>query len=42
MKNGYKKAIVFEDDVRFSPYFKTKLTRLMSEVEQNVKDWDLM
>lgn len=42
VKNGYKKAIVFEDDVRFSPYFKTKLTRLMSEVEQNVKDWDLI
>lgn len=42
VKNGYKQAIVFEDDVRYRPYFKTKLTRLMDEVARTVKDWDLI
>ncbi|XP_048774539.1 procollagen galactosyltransferase 1-like isoform X2 [Ostrea edulis] len=42
VKNGHKESIVFEDDVRFGPYFKTKLKNLMNDVGKTVKDWDLI
>ncbi|XP_061163842.1 procollagen galactosyltransferase 1-like isoform X2 [Saccostrea echinata] len=42
VKNGFKQSIIFEDDVRFRPYFKSKLTRLVDEVAKTVKDWDLI
>lgn len=34
--------IIFEDDVRFEPYFKTKLKRMMADAERTVPNWDLM
>ena len=42
IENGYQKVIVFEDDVRFEPYFKKKTKFMMIEVENAVPDWDLM
>ncbi|XP_069121239.1 procollagen galactosyltransferase 1-like isoform X1 [Argopecten irradians] len=42
LDKGLKTTLVFEDDVRFEPYFKTKLRRLLAEVEQLVPDWDLL
>ncbi|XP_033732543.1 procollagen galactosyltransferase 1-like isoform X2 [Pecten maximus] len=42
LDKGYKTALVFEDDVRFEPYFKTKLRRLLDEVEDRVPNWDLL
>lgn len=34
--------IVFEDDVRFRPYFIQKLNFLMEETKSAMPDWDLM
>lgn len=42
MSNRYKKVIVFEDDVRFRPYFIQKLNFLMEETKTAIPDWDLM
>ena len=42
LKNGYKRAIVFEDDIRFEPYFKAKMTALHNELKRIDLDWDLI
>uniref|UniRef100_A0ACB8F099 Uncharacterized protein n=1 Tax=Sphaerodactylus townsendi TaxID=933632 RepID=A0ACB8F099_9SAUR len=39
---GLEKSVVLEDDVRFEPYFKKRLLRLMDELEQVQLDWDLI
>ncbi|VDI31941.1 collagen beta-1,O-galactosyltransferase [Mytilus galloprovincialis] len=39
---GYENVIIFEDDVRFEPYFKTKLKRMMADAERTVPNWDLI
>ncbi|XP_012945461.1 procollagen galactosyltransferase 1 [Aplysia californica] len=39
---NYQKVIVFEDDVRFEPYFRKKLGALMYEVEEKFDVWDLI
>ncbi|ESO96194.1 hypothetical protein LOTGIDRAFT_231876 [Lottia gigantea] len=38
----YEKILIFEDDVRFEPYFKRKLYHLMDEVDKLVPNWDLV
>ena len=38
----YSEVVVFEDDLRFEPYFRTKLRNIMEEVAIKVPDWDLM
>lgn len=35
-------SLVIEDDMRFEIFFKRRLMNLMSEVEQERLDWDLM
>lgn len=35
-------SLVIEDDLRFEVFFKRRLMNLMSEVEQEGLDWDLM
>ncbi|KAL3870728.1 hypothetical protein ACJMK2_038772 [Sinanodonta woodiana] len=42
VKNNYQKVVVFEDDIRFEPYFRTKLEALMVEAGTKVPDWDLI
>ena len=35
-------ALILEDDIRFEPHFRHKLTNLMEEVERLSIEWDLM
>ncbi|OCT57947.1 procollagen galactosyltransferase 1 isoform X1 [Xenopus laevis] len=35
-------AVVFEDDVRFQPFFKRKIIRLMNDIRSAGLDWDLI
>ncbi|XP_072130390.1 procollagen galactosyltransferase 2-like [Mobula birostris] len=37
-----KKALVLEDDNRFKPHFRRKITKLMEDIEDNQLDWDLI
>lgn len=40
--NGYRSVIVFEDDIRFEPYFRRKLDNLLLEMKRLNLDWDLV
>ncbi|XP_037085406.1 glycosyltransferase 25 family member-like isoform X2 [Pollicipes pollicipes] len=42
LAQGHERVIVFEDDVRFQPYFHYQLEQLMDEVEALRLDWDLI
>nr|XP_056716152.1 inactive glycosyltransferase 25 family member 3 [Euleptes europaea] len=42
VERGLEKSVVLEDDVRFEPYFKKRLLRLMDDLEQVQLDWDLI
>ncbi len=42
IKNNYEKVIVFEDDLRFEPFFKRKMQQLMQEAQTYQSNWDLM
>jgi len=42
LANRYEKVIVFEDDVRFRPYFHERFRYTMYEVASTNLDWDLM
>ncbi|KAH3791990.1 hypothetical protein DPMN_145479 [Dreissena polymorpha] len=39
---GYEQVVVFEDDLKFEPYFRTKLAFIMRTVKERVPNWDLM
>ncbi|XP_038650913.1 procollagen galactosyltransferase 2-like isoform X5 [Scyliorhinus canicula] len=39
---GLKKALVLEDDNRFQPHFRRRITKLMDDIEENQLDWDLI
>lgn len=39
---GLQTAIVFEDDIRFEPYFRHKIQTLMQEIASLQLDWDLI
>lgn len=41
-ERGLKSSLVIEDDLRFEVFFKRRLMNLMSEVESQGLDWDLM
>lgn len=41
VKNGYEEVIVFEDDIRFEPYFREKIDWMMKEAKK-FTDWDLI
>lgn len=41
INNRYSKVLLFEDDIRFEPFFKEKLRHLMKEADDLV-DWDLI
>ncbi|WAR30593.1 GLT25-like protein [Mya arenaria] len=42
LEKGYKDVVVFEDDLRFEPYFRSKLNHIMKLVKHTVPDWDLI
>ena len=42
LSNRYEKVIVFEDDVRFRPFFHERFRYTMHEVAATGLDWDLM
>lgn len=42
VEKGYSEVVVFEDDLRFEPYFRAKLAHIMKTVKMTVPDWDLM
>ena len=42
LANNYEKVIVFEDDVRFRPFFHERFRFTMYEVVSKELDWDLM
>ena len=42
MLNDFDQVIVFEDDIRFQVYFKSKLRLVMQDVNRRQPDWDLM
>ncbi|XP_067846831.1 procollagen galactosyltransferase 2-like [Heptranchias perlo] len=39
---GLEKVLVLEDDNRFEPHFRKKITKLMEDIEENQLDWDLI
>jgi len=42
LSNRYEKVIVFEDDVRFRPFFHERFQFTMYEVTATGLDWDLL
>ena len=42
LKQGWHQVIVFEDDVRFEPFFRDKLTAVQEELRTLKIDWDLI
>ncbi|KAJ6654623.1 hypothetical protein lerEdw1_006776 [Lerista edwardsae] len=42
VEQGLEKAVVLEDDVRFGAHFKTRLLRLMVDLEEAQLSWDLI
>ena len=42
VENKYSEIAVFEDDLRFEPYFRTKLDRIMDDIDSREIEWDLM
>ncbi|KAJ8924786.1 hypothetical protein NQ315_000939 [Exocentrus adspersus] len=41
VSNEYETTLVLEDDIRFEPFFRLKVTNLMSELER-MPEWDLV
>lgn len=42
VETGSELVMVLEDDVRFEPYFRQKVSHLLKEAEQLKLEWDLM
>lgn len=42
LKNYYSKVVVLEDDVRFEPYFRSKMEQLLAEIKTLNLEWDLI
>ena len=42
IEKKYSKVVVFEDDVRFEPYFRSKMQRLLAELDAIKLNWDLI
>ncbi|KAM9454975.1 procollagen galactosyltransferase 1-like [Clarias gariepinus] len=41
-ERGLQRSLVIEDDLRFEPFFKRRLQKLMKDVEAEQLDWDLI
>ena len=42
IQHNYEKIIIFEDDIRFEPFFKKKLKEVMEEMRKYQNNWDLV
>jgi GR25 family glycosyltransferase involved in LPS biosynthesis len=40
--SGHDKVLIFEDDIRFEPFFVAKLENLVEELEEKRDIWDLV
>jgi collagen beta-1,O-galactosyltransferase len=40
--SGHDKVLIFEDDIRFEPFFVAKLENLLEELEEKRDIWDLV
>ncbi|XP_076046974.1 glycosyltransferase 25 family member [Oratosquilla oratoria] len=40
--NGYDEVLVFEDDIRFEPYFRDKIQYMRNQIDELDLDWDLI
>ncbi|VDI22421.1 collagen beta-1,O-galactosyltransferase [Mytilus galloprovincialis] len=41
-KNGYKRALILEDDAKFTPMFRRKWGRIFADVQEFIPNWDLL
>ncbi len=39
---GHDRVLIFEDDIRFEPFFVAKLENLLEELEERRDIWDLV
>ena len=39
---GHEKVLIFEDDIRFEPFFVAKLENLLEELDDKPDIWDLV
>jgi collagen beta-1,O-galactosyltransferase len=42
VERGYNQVMVLEDDIRFEPFFRQKVSQMMAEMHQLQLDWDLV
>lgn len=42
VERGYSEVMVLEDDIRFEPFFRQKVSHMMAEMHQLQLDWDLV
>ncbi|XP_003377989.1 glycosyltransferase 25 family member 1 [Trichinella spiralis] len=42
LDRGYRRAVIFEDDLRFTRSFRRQVGVVMAELDANVPDWDLV
>ncbi|KAL7646435.1 UNVERIFIED_CONTAM: hypothetical protein RMT77_003348 [Armadillidium vulgare] len=42
VEKNYRKVVVFEDDIRFEPFFKDKLSYMMKQMKELNLQWDLV
>ncbi|KRY01968.1 Procollagen galactosyltransferase 1-B, partial [Trichinella pseudospiralis] len=42
LDRGYQRAVIFEDDLRFTRAFRRQVGAVMAELDANVPDWDLV
>ena len=39
---GWKSVLIFEDDIKFEPYFRDWMEMMLGEIKDNEIEWDLM
>ena len=42
IENNYEKIIIFEDDIRFEPFFRMKMEQLKDEMIKYQPNWELL
>jgi collagen beta-1,O-galactosyltransferase len=42
VERGYNEVMVLEDDIRFEPFFRQKMSHMMAEIHQLQIVWDLV
>ena len=39
---GWRSVLIFEDDIKFEPYFRDWMNMMLGEIKDNELEWDLM